>query len=81
MITHRRICWPKPDATCLEGGCGYCDMAEFRAVSIIRRYAETAGVLPNRGLGEQDAMTAFRFGLEHDFFHAEVQRAESPPTK
>lgn len=81
MITHRRICWPTPDATCLEGGCGYCNMDKFRTVSSIRRYAETAGVLPNRGLGEQDAMTAFHCGLENDFFHAEIRRAESPPTK
>lgn len=81
MITHRRICWPTPDATCIEGGCGYCNMEKFRAMSTIFRYAKTAGVLPNRGLGEKEAMTAFNYGLEHDFFNAEVRRADSSPKR
>lgn len=72
MITRRRICWPNPDATCLEGGCWYCNEAPLRSIKVIRAYAATAGVLPNRAIGEKDAMEAFLYGVEHDFFNADV---------
>jgi hypothetical protein len=71
MATKRRICWPNPDATCLEGGCGYCNDNPFRAISTIKRYAEKAGVLQNRGIGEKDAMEAFNNGLNADWNNAE----------
>lgn len=64
VITHRRICWPDPDATCLEGGCSYCDGYPLRLVSEIRIYAERAGVLPNRARGEKPAIDAFVRGLK-----------------
>jgi hypothetical protein len=70
-IARRRICWPNPDATCLEGGCGYCNGSPFRSVASIRRYAALAGVLPNRGTGQKDAMEAFQYGLANDFFNTE----------
>lgn len=61
----RRICWPDPDATCLEGGCGHCDGYPYRGVDKIRAYAVKAGELPNRyGGGTKDALKAFLYG-EH----------------
>lgn len=62
MITSRRICWPDPDATCLEGGCIHCNGHRMRSVNVIRRYAERAGVLRNRAVGEKPAIEAFRWG-------------------
>lgn len=71
MISQRRICWPKPDATCLHGGCIYCNGHPYRSVSSIRAYAESAGVLPHRGIGEQEGLSAYLVGLEHDFYNAD----------
>lgn len=71
MTTKRRICWPTPDATCLEGGCTYCDENPFRSLGEIRAYAETAGVLPNRAIGERAALAAFEWGLDNNFPYAE----------
>lgn len=62
MITERRICWPDPDATCLEGGCIYCNEHPFRSVKTILRWAEGAGVLRNRAIGEKPALDAFFWG-------------------
>jgi hypothetical protein len=70
---ERRICWPDPDATCLEGGCVYCNENRFRKVSTIKRYAEKAGVLPNRGTGEKDATEAFNYGFSRNWNNAEVR--------
>lgn len=71
MATKRKICWPHPDATCLEGGCGYCNYGPYRAISTIRRYAENAGTLKNRAVGEKSAMEAFRYGEAHEWNNAE----------
>lgn len=61
----RHICWPNPDATCLEGGCGHCNEYPLRSIKQIREYVQKAGQLPNRyGDGTQDAMEAFRYGEE-----------------
>jgi hypothetical protein len=62
QVEQRRICWPNPDATCLEGGCLHCDGYPFRDVATIEKYARTAGIVPNRAIGEQDAWTAFLYG-------------------
>jgi hypothetical protein len=66
-IDYRKICWPNPDATCLEGGCGYCMDGVWRSINTIRRYAEEAsktgdGTLANRGIGRTPAMEAFLYG-------------------
>lgn len=62
----RRICWP-PDATCLEGGCGYCAYRRLRLVSSIRKWAESAGQVPNRNGGKtQDALVAFTWGQQYN---------------
>ncbi len=73
VISRRRICWPDPDATCLEGGCGYCNLNRFRSLRTIEKYARKAGILPNRGLGEKEASEAFRIGLKNHFFNADKE--------
>lgn len=70
---QRRICWPNPDATCLEGGCGYCNGYPWRNVSSIWRYAQRAGVLQNRAIGEKDAVTAYRYGELYRWGNADVR--------
>jgi hypothetical protein len=72
-IGERRICWPNPDATCLHGGCMYCDQHPFRTLAQIERYARKAGVLPHRGKGEDNALHAFQYGFAHGFFNVETR--------
>lgn len=74
MIEERRICWPNPDATCLEGGCGFCNYEPFRDVAQIERYAKRAGVLPNRATGHQPALEAFEYGRAGHWNNAESRR-------
>jgi hypothetical protein len=80
QIGERRICWPNPDATCLHGGCMYCDGHPFRKLSTIERYARRVGVLPHRGKGEDDALHAYRYGLSHDFFNVETRASKEDVT-
>jgi hypothetical protein len=62
----RRICWPDPDATCLEGGCGWCQDNPVRSWSSIADYARTAGQVPNRFGGKtKDAREAFAYGARN----------------
>lgn len=75
---QRRICWPNPDATCLEGGCIYCNDNRFKDFSTIENYVKRAGILPNRGIGEKEAMVAWIYGLDHQFFNVEIREK---PTK
>jgi hypothetical protein len=59
----RRICWPNPDATCLQGGCIHCSDHPYRSVDKIKRYAERLGDLPNRcGDETTNALKAFQYG-------------------
>jgi hypothetical protein len=44
-ITKRRICWPYPDAVCLQGGCLYCNDYPFKSVSVIQQHAEQSDEL------------------------------------
>lgn len=76
-IGERRICWPDPDATCLHGGCSYCNDHAFRSLVWVERYARGAGVLPHRGIGSENALAAYRYGLENEFFNVET-RASLP---
>jgi len=75
-IDERRICWPDPDATCLNGGCGWCNTYPFRKITTISRYARKAGILPHRGNGEDDAMHALQYGVRHEFFNVETRTAK-----
>jgi len=67
VIESRKICWPTPDATCLEGGCGWCEFGVWKTLDQVEAYASKAGVLKNRGIGEKPAMQAYRYGLDRDF--------------
>jgi hypothetical protein len=59
-----RICWPDPDATCLQGGCLYCNDARPRSVASVRQWAATAGRVRDRcGDGGEDALKALEYGL------------------
>lgn len=61
-IPRRRICWPDPDATCLEGGCVHCAVHRPRSMLVIERWARKAGQVQNRyGGGSKDALEAFRY--------------------
>jgi hypothetical protein len=75
-VAERRICWPNPDATCLNGGCLHCNDHPYRSLRQIARFAAKAGVLPHRGSGSDDALEAFRYGLSHDFFNADTRAAK-----
>lgn len=73
-IRQRRICWPEPDATCIEGGCSWCNDNPWRSVESIRRYCEKAGTLRNRyGGTSQDAMQAFRYGESRGWNNAQTR--------
>lgn len=52
-MEQRRICWPNPDAVCLQGGCLYCDYYPFRDVDTIRRYADRRGLLKDFLWGQE----------------------------
>lgn len=68
-VKQRRICWPDPDATCLEGGCLYCEDHPFRNFGTITAWARKAGQVPNRCGGKtQDAEVAWNYGLRNGFF-------------
>lgn len=72
-ISQRRICWPNPDATCLEGGCIHCNEHPFRTLGSIMRYAWRAGTLPQRAQGEKEAWDAYRYGYNGNFYNAETR--------
>lgn len=36
----RRICWPGPDAVCLQGGCAYCRDQRFKGINQIQEYLD-----------------------------------------
>ena len=61
-ITHRRICWPNPDAVCLAGGCVYCNDHLFIALPVVENYARSI-----------DAYKAYRYGELREWFNVEVR--------
>lgn len=74
-IWQRRICWPDFDATCLEGGCGYCNTNRFRDVAAIERAVKRG--LGSRGNGtDADLEKAFKWGVRHHFANAETRYVE-----
>jgi len=53
------ICWPDPDATCLEGGCVHCEAGEDVPEPVVAAWASQAGQVRNRCGGRtQDALQA-----------------------
>ena len=77
---QRRICWPRPDATCLEGGCSYCNSYPWRDVSAILNYARRVpgGVLPNRAQGATPALEAFEYGRDAAWGNADHRTLTTP---
>lgn len=71
----RRICWPTPDATCLQGGCGWCNLSPYRSLNDIMAYAKTAGDLHHRAKGHQNAVQALEWGIKNGFPRADVRRS------
>lgn len=81
LITHRRICWPDPDALCLKGGCLSCAHGPWKRISTVKRYARRHRQLPDRYGGMADARVAFEYGLLHSFGHVPVRARISAPEK
>jgi hypothetical protein len=50
-VTSRRICWPDPDAVCLQGGCSYCNEGDFQTLRTIYRYARDHDMLRDYNIG------------------------------
>lgn len=77
---ERRICWPNPDATCLEGGCMYCNDYKFRSVDSIWRYCEREYIVYNRGDDQQrDPLDVFKWGHERNWSNAESRTNTNNP--
>lgn len=72
-IEWRRICWPDPDATCLHGGCIYCNMHPYRKITTISAWADKAGMVNHRGGQRVDAAVAFREGYNAGFYNADTK--------
>lgn len=64
-VRQRRICWPGPDVTCLEGGCVYCNDFGFRTLGVITRWVNE--------VGDEDRRRAWEYGRAHDFWNAETR--------
>lgn len=62
-MKRRRICWPKFDKVCLEGGCLYCNDYPFRPVAEIWD-------MVNVPFGAE-MREAFTYGEEQGWNHAE----------
>lgn len=73
LMHRRRICWPNPDATCLHGGCGYCNDNRLRLLDSIEKYAKKARPVYHRGGQVVDAYQAYKEGLRAHFYNAEVE--------
>lgn len=63
LITQRKICWPNPDAVCLEGGCGYCNYEKFHTIDEIRKHVDKHPKLEK----------AFNYGSSHNWNNAETK--------
>lgn len=71
-----KICWPDPDATCLEGGCTHCESdGEWVSVTTLKQWAYAAGDLAQRGnTTKKPADAAFRYGAETGWFNMVKRR-------
>ena len=59
-----KICWPNPDATCLEGGCVHCQDGKEVSAEKVESWASKAGQVKNRyGGSTKDALVALKGGV------------------
>ena len=71
---QRRICWPEPDAVCLEGGCVHCNDAPFRPVDELLDDARTR----QRDEGGKDLVAAFWWGYQRHWPNTEQRKLRVP---
>lgn len=66
-----KICWPNPDATCLEGGCIHCESdGMWVDVAVLKQWASTASDLAQRGVDTpKSAHDAFRYGAQSGWWN------------
>lgn len=62
MAEQRRICWPNPDAVCLQGGCGYCNTYRFRNVTSIEKWVDKQH--------RPELTESFQYGQTNNWFNA-----------
>lgn len=67
-IGERRICWPQPTDSCLNGSCGHCNEKPFRTLTSIEEYARAQ---------DKAAIASYEYGLANHFFLVET-RASKP---
>ncbi len=51
-VKRRRICWPSPDAVCLQGGCLWCQDHPQRSLKQIYLYARSRNLLASYAIGQ-----------------------------
>jgi hypothetical protein len=60
----RRICWPDPDLTCLQGGCLHCEDHPFRSRRTILDWVLQHPKAPHRNSPELGStINAFSYGV------------------
>jgi hypothetical protein len=65
----RKICWPDPDCTCLEQGCGYCASSKItKTKTQLLTYVDEHPELTHRGTGAKlyNSYNALVYGIEHN---------------
>lgn len=53
-IKKRRICWPNPDAVCLQGGCSYCNDCDYKFLHEIWKYAQNKNLESDYKIGREN---------------------------
>lgn len=64
-VVALRICWP-PDSVCLQGGCGYCHLEEFRSLEEIADRAKTSGLWWDFVYSQERGFPNFRTKIKED---------------
>lgn len=66
-----KICWPDPDATCLEGGCIHCESGgTWVDVKVLKQWASDASALAQRGVStRKSARDAFQYGAQSGWWN------------
>lgn len=65
---RRKICWPNPDATCLEGGCSWCEIdGEIKTEKQLVEYINNVVEVQNRGNSNYvNSKEALEWGIRHN---------------